>query len=46
MADELQRPEAVEAEDRLPMVVVWIVMLALTLAAFGVIIPYHLLQQG
>ena len=46
MADELQRPEEAEAEDRLSVVVVWIVMAALALAAFGLIIPNHLLQQG
>jgi hypothetical protein len=46
MADEFQRPEEVEAEDRLSMVVVWVVILALALAAFGLIIPYSLLQQS
>jgi hypothetical protein len=46
MTDEFQRPEEVEAEDRLSMVVVWVVILALALAAFGLIIPHHLLQQG
>ena len=46
MVDELQRLEEGEAEDRLSVVVVWIVMAALALAAFGLIIPHHLLQQG
>jgi hypothetical protein len=42
MIDEFQRPD----EDRLSRVVVWIVILTLTLAAFGLIIPYSLLQQS
>jgi hypothetical protein len=46
MTDEFQRPEDVEAEDRLSMVMVWVVILALAFAAFGLIIPYSLLQQG
>lgn len=46
MTDEFQRQEEVEAEDRLSMVIVWVVILALALAAFGLIIPYGLLQQG
>ncbi len=46
MTDEFQTPEEIEAEDRLSMVVVWVVILALALAAFGLIIPYRLLQQG
>ncbi len=46
MTDEFQRPEEVEAEDRLAIVAVWVVILALALVAFGLIIPYNLLQQG
>lgn len=46
MADVFQRLDNVQAEDRLSTVVVWIVIVALALAAFGVIIPYSLLQQG
>ncbi len=46
MTDELQRSEEIEAEDRLSMVAVWAVMVALALAAFGLIIPYNLIQQG
>lgn len=46
MTDEFQRLEEVKAEDRLAMVVVWVVVLALALAAFGLIIPYSLLQQS
>jgi len=46
MTDEFQRPEEVAAEDRLSMVVAWIVILVLTLTAFGLIIPYSLLQQS
>jgi len=46
MADVFQRPDDVQTEDRLSNVVVWVVMVALALAAFGVIIPYSLLQRG
>ncbi len=46
MTDEFQRQEDAEAEDRLAMVVAWIVILALMLAAFGLIIPQMLIQQG
>lgn len=44
MTDESQRQEEADAEDRLAIVVVWIVILALTLAAFGLIIPQTLIQ--